>query len=137
MIFYAKRMLMELFFNSGYRTMKNTPNNCVYFYNSRHNVKNRGFACLKVDEKKSQTFISRGKTKVIEHATFIRDDTVQGGDFLGLAPLIDGKGITIAREAMQIVKEYKAEKTTLAGGTKFWFTDQFMIRSTPTHPSLV
>ena len=94
------------------------PLTIALFLNSRHNEKNRGFACLKVDEKKSQTFISRGKTKVIEHATFIRDDTVQGGDFLGLAPLIDGRGITIAREAMQIVKEYEAEKTTVAGGTK-------------------
>ena len=62
--------------------------------------------------------MGRGKTKVMEHATFIRDDTVQGGEFLGLAPLIDGKGITIAREAHEIVKEYEAEKTTLAAGKK-------------------
>ena len=51
-----------------------------------------------------------------ENATFIRDDTVQGGSYLGNAPVIDGKGITIAREAHEIVKEYRAEKTTLAGG---------------------
>ena len=52
----------------------------------------------------------------IENATFIRDDTVQGGAYLGNAPVIDGRGITIAREAHEIVKEYEAEKTTLAGG---------------------
>ena len=46
---------------------------------------------------------------------------MQGGEFLGLAPLIDGKGITIAREAHEIVKEYEAEETTQAAGT-FRFT---------------
>ena len=37
----------------------------IVFFDSRHNKRNRGFACLKVDEKKSKTFIGRGKTKVI------------------------------------------------------------------------
>ena len=52
----------------------------------------------------------------LENATFIRDDTVQGGQYLGNAPVIDGRGITIAREAHEIVKEYEAEKTTRAAG---------------------
>ena len=41
---------------------------------------------------------------------------MQGGEFIGHAPLIDGRGITIAREAHEIVKEYEAEKTTRAAG---------------------
>ena len=41
---------------------------------------------------------------------------MQGGEFVGHAPLIDGRGITIAREAHEIVIEYEAEKTTLAAG---------------------
>ena len=74
--------------------------------NSEHHNKKKGFFGVKIDGKKSETAVGRGKTKCIENVTAV---SYPGGEYLENFSPVNGSGRILALETYNLIEKYEAK----------------------------